>query len=90
MGDMGEMWRDHKEARKEKKEANQESSTEILNGSGVKFESKNFGRHLIIQGEGEKVDFWPSTGKWIVRNGREGRGVRKLLKYLGVTVETKD
>ena len=81
MSEIGEAFRALKEDRKKKKEANKQSSTELLTNAGISFESKNGGTHLIVNGG--SIDFWPSTGLWIVRaNGNRKRGVRKLIKYV--------
>ena len=77
----GELWREHKKARQAKRADNLRKSTELLTENGIWFESKNDGIHLIV-GTDNKVDFWPSTGKWIVRAGKSGRGVMNLVKYM--------
>ena len=80
--DMGEMFNDWRAAKQQKKRENLASSTDILTQRGIRFESKNGGVHLIVYAGERVVDFWPSTGKWIVRGGRTGRGVFKLLKHI--------
>jgi hypothetical protein len=82
MSDIGEMFDGWRELRREKKRSNQSNSTELLRERGVEFESKNSGVHLIVKGNGRVVDFWPSTGKYIVRGGKTGRGVFKLLRIV--------
>lgn len=81
MGDTGEVFRLYKEQRKKKKETNIENSTNLLKKEGIEFESKNCGVHLIVKCS-VIIDFWPSTGKWISRAGKQGNGVRNLLKYI--------
>lgn len=67
----------------ERRAGNRESSAALLAERGVAFESKNSGVHLIVT-HGEKVaDFWPGTGKYIVRGGRQGRGVFNMLQAIG-------
>jgi len=78
MGDDFRAWKLHKRAKKEK---NLEHSTRLLQESGIPFESKNWGVHLIVQGNSGLIDFWPSTGKFIARSGAKGRGVRNLIKH---------
>lgn len=82
-------FRDMKEASQEKRAHNREQSTEILRKCRVPFESHNGGAHLVIM-VGEFTDFWPGTGKWIVRGGPSGRGVFELLKQLGVETVAGD
>lgn len=80
MGDMAEIFNAYKEGRKVKKRNNKKESTELLIKHDIKFTSKNNGSHLIVEGLFGPIDFWPSTGRFITRNGRKGRGVRKLIK----------
>ena len=85
--EVNEMWREIRKERREKKRNNRKSSTDILLENGIKFESKNNGVHLVIdtsnrRTRGKIIDFWPSTGKWIVRNGKKGRGIRRLLELM--------
>jgi len=81
MGDIFRLWTKRK---KEKKESNRAQSTQLLKDLDIKFESHNCGVHLIVYGEeGDVVDFWPSTGKWIVRkHNKKGRGVFNMIKWL--------
>lgn len=68
-----------------KREHNIKCSTSVLMNKKVKFESKSEGNHLVITHSFNVIDFWPATGRWIVRKSpKEGRGVFKLLKWLGV------
>lgn len=84
MGDMGDFWRDvspaMKQASREKRSNNRAQSATILSDAGISFEVKNKGAHLIVEGRDCVIDFWPGTGKFIERNGKEGRGVRNLIK----------
>lgn len=80
MGDTGDDFREWRDQKKERKRNNLEYSTNLLKEKGVVFESKNGGIHLIVVGKDGMIDFWPSTGKFIIRDGRTGRGVRQLLK----------
>lgn len=42
--------------------------------------------HLIVHAEGPGlIDFWPGTGRWIVRNTKKRMfGVFNLLRYIKV------
>lgn len=78
-------WRDVKAASQEKRAGNRESSATILRNRGIPFESKNWDAHLIVkpQGSDEVIDFWPGTGRWIVRSTKhKGFGVFNLLKHI--------
>ncbi len=81
--DLGELYRDWDQSKKEKKQSNLQWSTQHLaDQGGVAFQSKNGGVHLIVKGRDETIDFWPSTGKFICRkSGKSGRGVKNLLKH---------
>ena len=85
MGDMAEVFRDWDKAKKEKKKSNLEFSTGKLVELGVEFEKKAGGVHLVINHDGNTVDFWPSTGKYKFRTrNKYCRGLRKLIKELGI------
>ncbi len=73
-----------KQESQQRRAGNRENSAKILSDNGISFESKNLGAHLIVHGHSVTVDFWPGTGKFIVRKGKTGRGVFNLLKYPGV------
>lgn len=83
MGDMGDVfndWREHKQA---KRADNTKQSTALLQQAGVIFDSLNAGAHLVVQADPNVVDFWPSTGLWIVRGQpAKRRGVRKLIEFV--------
>lgn len=84
MGEACEIYPDLKKESQQRRAGNRENSAKILEDEGVKFESKNLGAHLIVHGESVTVDFWPGTGKFIVRGGKTGRGVFSLLKLQGL------
>lgn len=85
---MGDVFNAMKKAKQEKRAQNRETSPEILRRAGVAFAEFNMGAHLVVKhGDGAiTVDFWPGTGKWIVRGGRKGRGVFNLLRLLRVQI----
>lgn len=94
MGDMADDFNALKTALREqsirKRQHNRESSPQVLERHGVRYESRNGGIHLIVScgemGNETVVDFWPGTGKWIARDVAKsnGRGVFRLLKWLSV------
>lgn len=63
MGDMGELFREWNEVKKQEKEKRRTNYTNILIENNIKFISKNYGAHLIIDLHGERVDFWPGTNR---------------------------
>jgi hypothetical protein len=72
---------------KKRREHNREYGVSMLKKCGVTFSEHNNGYHLIVYGQLASVDYWPSTGKWIVRGSKqEGRGIRNLLAALHVAV----
>jgi hypothetical protein len=84
MGDIGDDFRELREASKARRAANRELSTEMLKTAGVRFQVSNGGAHLIVDGV---VDFWPGTGRFIHRTTKaSGRGVRNMLKTIGRTI----
>ena len=47
------------------------------------------GAHLIVQAGAHTIDFWPSTGLWMVRKQKTRHGgVRKLIQF--IKQQTKD
>lgn len=72
------------EGHKLKTARNRASSTRLLAESGVQFEAKNGGAHLVVKHHQSYIDFWPGTGLWIVRGStKRNRGVLRLLRFLG-------
>ena len=82
MGDVGDDFRGHRADRQIKKRSNREQSAECLRNACIKFTSHNNGAHLIVEGPNTKIDFWPGTGLWHERGGKEGRGVKKLIFFI--------
>lgn len=65
-----------------KRSHNREHSAALLENSGIAFDRKNDGAHLIILSN-PKIDFYPGTGLWRVRGeNKSHRGVKSLLKHL--------
>lgn len=85
MSEMGEDFAAWREVKQAKRASNTEQSTAILQRSGVTFSSPNDGAHLIVLAGPHVVDFWPSTGLWIIRKAKTNarrRGVRKLIEFV--------
>lgn len=82
MSEAVEFYNDLKVIKAEKRASNREASAAILSRSGIVFESKNEGAHLVVLAGQSVVDFWPGTGLWIVRGGQRKRGVRNLVKFV--------
>lgn len=79
---MKELFKIMRERSQEKRRSNKDKSSDLLKNSGINFERKNYGNHLIILST-PKIDFYPSTGLWIVRGvNKKRRGVLSLLKYI--------
>lgn len=81
MSDIGDIYKVMNKMSSEKRSRNLISSTEILDNHNIEYESKNNGVHLIVKGIDGLIDFWPSTGKFNLRNGKSGRGVFKLIRH---------
>ena len=92
--EMGDLWREYKVERQQKRASNRDHSKKILDNNAIPHEVKNGGAHLIVTMDDLVIDFWPGTGLWIVRDGKNQRhgGVRKLLKFIecmrGIKEET--
>lgn len=74
-------WRAYREIGKGKRERNKHNSTHILDENNVSYDSHNNGIHLVVKHNGFIADFWPSTGKYMVRGSTKyKRGVHNLLR----------
>lgn len=83
MSELGETFAAWAEVKREKRASNTVHSTALLTGAGVIFDRHNGGAHLVVMAGPHTVDFWPSTGLWIVRKqGTKRRGVRKLIAFV--------
>lgn len=58
---------------------------EALRRNEVKFCLANGRVHFMIQHQSKRIDFWPTSGKWIVRGYRDvvGQGLSSLLLHMG-------
>jgi len=63
MGDMGDMYRDWSELKKEKKRSDYELIMNLLNKNNIPFVEKNYGSHLIVTIGRDRIDVWPTTNK---------------------------
>lgn len=82
--EINDTYRAVKAYKQQKRADNRQSSPQLLEANGIKFETKNMGAHLIIDHKTlGKVDFWPGTGLFHFRKSKaRGRGVRNLIKRL--------
>lgn len=79
MGDLAEDFAALRADSKARRANNRSKSADRLNEAGVRYLERSYGSHLIIETP-MRIDFWPGTGLWIIRNSNErGRGVDKLL-----------
>ena len=85
--ELTQMWRDHRKTSQKKRAHNRVASAGRLREAGIDFVRKNGGAHLVITTNQGYIDFWPGTGKYILRykEGKRGhgRGVAKLIKEIG-------
>ena len=83
MGDMAEIYREMRENKKSSAAWFRTLGASELTNNSIPFVSKNNGAHLIVEGNDGYIDFWPGTGKWIVRSPKfEGFGIKNLLEYI--------
>jgi phage host-nuclease inhibitor protein Gam len=62
---------------------NRQNGAMRLIDNGIEFHVKNNGAHLIVNHNNKIVDFWPGTGKWIVRNSSiKRKGIINLINFL--------
>lgn len=80
MSESIEYLRAMKESEREFRQRAKAARTKYIQDSGLEHTIHNNGEHIVVCNE---VDFWPSTGLWIVRRGRYRRhGVKGLVAYL--------
>jgi hypothetical protein len=73
----------NKEESQKRRANNKTNSAKLLSSIGISYEEKNNGHHLIVFNEVFTIDFWPSTGKFIIRGDeRHFRGVKLLIKII--------
>ena len=76
------------EKRKQKRMSNRIHSAGMLKSAGIVFDVRNEGAHLIVESTEGLIDFWPGTGRWIVRkSGFKEYGVRNLIKFVTENVK---
>lgn len=83
MSEIGEDFKALREESKERRGVYRKIAKNLLRRKGICFDERNQGAHLIVESPGGKIDFWPGTGKFIVRkSGAVGRGVFNLLRVI--------
>jgi hypothetical protein len=91
MGDMADVWEGWSERSREKRANNRNQSARTLTQFKIPFSSHNIGAHLIVKCGEQMIDFWPGTGKWIIRGGKDGkRGVMNLVKFYQSKLKEKN
>ena len=82
---MGEMYKEWRVQKKEKKVINLRNNLNMLNELGITYSSKNNGIHLQLNGENGIVDFYPTTSRWIARSGICGTHINyKFKEVMGI------
>ena len=73
---------EQRKARSEKRKANKEYGLEFLKCRNIPFVDMNNGAHVRLVFDGETIDFYPSTGLYILKDGTRGRGIFTLWKLV--------
>lgn len=66
----------------DKRKANKEYGLEFLKRKNIPFVDLNNGVHVRLVFDGETIDFYPSTGLYILKDGTRGRGIFNLWKLV--------
>ena len=91
MGDMAEMWEAYAERSKAKRASNRENSARKLYTLGIEYTIYNMGAHLVVKCGNGLIDFWPGTGKWIVRGQKNSkRGLLNLVNFCQAKLKDKN
>jgi hypothetical protein len=80
-----EIYRQFKELRQERHRQWREINTNILDVCGIPYRKADvFGNCYLIREEGKpKVDFYPSTGRWVSGGQTFSGGASKFIKWYG-------
>ena len=73
---------EQRKARSEKRKANKEYNLAFLKRKDIPFVDMNNGVHVRLVFDGETIDFYPSTGLYILKDGTKGRGIFSLWKLV--------
>lgn len=79
---MGDIYSDMKERSQAKRANNRKQSADYLTKHDIVFTTNNNGAHLIVEGKEGYIDFWPGTGRWTIRDGESGFGVKNLVSEI--------
>jgi len=77
-----------KQSGRERRANNLASNTKRLQDEGITYLSYNDGYHLVLNINGNRISFWPSSGKWvsntyiIKRPTIKGSSIDSLLAYI--------
>ena len=71
-----------RKAQRDKRKANKEYNLAFLKSKDVPFVDLNDGVHVRVVLDGETIDFYPSTGLYILKDGTRGRGIFNLWKLV--------
>jgi hypothetical protein len=84
VSELGDDFRTFREYQKKRKRQDylKAKPEQCLAEAGIGFTTHNEGLHLIVENNEKPIDFWPTTGRWISRNGKEGFGVKSLIEYI--------
>ena len=66
----------------DKRKANKEYNLAFLKLKDVPFVDLNSGAHVRLVFDDETIDFYPSTGLYILKDGTRGRGIFNLWKLV--------
>jgi len=69
MGDMGDYYRDRRDATKDRHARWHDENMKVMESSGIPFEVKNYGESVMTV---KKAVFYPSTGRWVYKGKRGG------------------
>ncbi len=69
---------EQREARKKKRKSNREYSLGFLKRKNIPFVELNNGVHVRLVFDDETIDFYPSTGLYILKDGTRGGGFFNL------------
>ncbi len=60
---MGEMYKAWDEIKKEQKQNNNDWILHLLKTNNIQFKIKNYGCHIIVAIDNQRIDVWPTANK---------------------------
>lgn len=82
MSEMGEVFNAIKKERRQKRSNNLQANNELRDSSWTIHTEYHWSKHVSIEGQDTRIEFWPSANKWKVGTRYYRGGLPKHLKEI--------